>query len=144
MNSLVEKNVELKISRFDPQTKKHYVSTYKVPVRKGTTLLDALLYVKDNLDETLTFRHSCRMGICGSCAVNINGKPMLACYTQVLDLDADSLNIGPLSNFPIIKDLVVDIRPFFNTIKKIKTYLMKPEEALKKTDEFVQTPEELK
>jgi succinate dehydrogenase/fumarate reductase iron-sulfur protein len=120
------------------------VSTYKVPVRKGTTLLDALLYIKDNLDETLSFRQSCRMGICGDCAINVNGKPMLACYTQVLDLGADSLNVEPLATLPVIKDLVVDIKPFFDTVKKIKTYLIKPEEALKKTGEFPQTPDELK
>ena len=144
MNSQIEKTVEFKIHRFDPQTKTQYVSTYEVPVRKGTTLLDALLYVKDNLDETLSFRQSCRMGICGDCAINVNGKPMLACYTQVLDLGADSLNVEPLATLPVIKDLVVDPQPFFDTVKKIKTYLIKPEDTLKETEEFTQTPDELK
>ncbi len=144
MSTKVEKIVELKIHRFDPESDRHYVSTYKVPIRKGTTLLDAFLYIKDNLDETLTFRHSCRMGICGSCGVNVNGKPMLACYTQVLDLEADSLTIEPLANMPVIRDLVVDIQPFFDTFKKIKPFLIKPEEALKKTEEFVQIPADLK
>jgi succinate dehydrogenase/fumarate reductase iron-sulfur protein len=140
----VEKIVEFNVSRYNPENKKTYVSTFKVPIRKGTTILDALLYIKDNLDETLTFRHSCRMGICGSCAVNINGKPMLACYTQVLHLEADSLTIEPLSNMPVIKDLVVDIDPFFDQYKKIKTVLIKPEEELKKPDQFIQMPTELK
>jgi len=144
MSNQVEKIFEFKISRFDPQTKRHYVSTYKVPVRKGTTLLDALLYIKDNLDETLTFRHSCRMGVCGSCGINVNGKPMLACYTQVLDIEVESLTIEPLANMPVIKDLVVDIQPFFDAYKKIKTYLIKPEEALKKAEEFAQMPLDLK
>jgi succinate dehydrogenase/fumarate reductase iron-sulfur protein len=144
LSTKVEKIVEFKISRFDPESKKHYMSTYKVPVYKGTTILEALLYIKDNLDESLTFRHSCRMGICGSCGVNINGKPMLACYTQVLHLDADSLVIEPLANMPVIKDLVVDIQPFFDVYKKVKTILAKPEEAFKKPDEFIQTPAELK
>lgn len=144
MSTKVEKIVELKISRFNPENKKHYVSTYKVPIRKGTTILEALLYIKDNLDDSLTFRHSCRMGICGSCGVNVNGRPMLACYTQVLHLDADSLVIEPLANMPIIKDLVVDIQPFFDVYKKMKTILVKPEEAFKKTDEFIQMPADLK
>ncbi len=144
MTNRVEKNVEFKISRSDPDSKRHYISTFKVPIRKGATLLDALLYIKDNLDETLTFRHSCRMGICGSCAVNVNGKPMLACYTQVLHLESDSLLIEPLANMPVIKDLVVDIQPFFDEYKKAKTFLTKPEEELKKPDEFIQTPAELK
>ncbi len=144
MSTKVEKIVEFKISRYNPEGKKHYISSYEVPIRKGTTILDALLYIKDNLDETLTFRHSCRMGICGSCAVNINGQPMLACYTQVLHLNSDSLIIEPLANFPLIKDLVVDIQPFFDKYKKTKTILIKPEEAFKQPNEFVQKPEELK
>jgi len=144
MSTKVEKMVEFNIHRFDPQGKRHYVSKYKVPIRKGTTILEALQYIKDNLDETLTFRHSCRMGICGSCGVNINGKPMLACYTQVLDLGIDSLVLEPLSNLPIIKDLVVDIQPFFHTLKSIKTFLIKQEEELKKPAEFVQMPLDLK
>ena len=144
MNGETVKVVELCIRRYDPENKRQYVSTYKVPVFKGTTILDALNYIKDNLDETLTFRHSCRMGICGSCGVNVNGKPMLACYTQVLDLKADSLTIEPLSSLPVVKDLVVDIQPFFQNFKKIKTVLIKPEEALKRGDEFAQSPERLK
>jgi succinate dehydrogenase/fumarate reductase iron-sulfur protein len=144
MSTKVEKNVEFKIHRFDPEKNRHYVSTHKVPVYKGTTILEALQYIKDNLDETLTFRHSCRMGICGSCGINVNGKPMLACYTQVLDLGIDSLVIEPLSNMPVIKDLVVDIQPFFDTFKKIRTILVEPEEELAKPAEFVQSPPDLK
>jgi succinate dehydrogenase/fumarate reductase iron-sulfur protein len=144
MSTKVEKIVEFRINRYDPESKRQYVSTYKVPIRKGTTILDALLYIKDNVDETLTFRQSCRMGICGDCAVNIDGKPMLACYTQVLHLEADSLTIAPLSNLPVIKDLVVDIQPFFDKYKKAKTILIKSEEMFKQPNEFVQKPEELK
>jgi len=144
MSTKVEKIVEFKIQRFDPQNNRRYASNFKVPIRRGTTVLEALQYIKDNLDETLTFRHSCRMGICGSCGINVNGKPMLACYTQVLDLEVDSVVLEPLSNMPIIKDLIVDIQPFFDTYKRIKTILLKNEEELKKPDEFVQMPPELK
>ena len=93
MSMKVEKSVEFRISRFDPQTKKSYVSRFKVPVRTGMTLLDALLYIKDNLDETLSFRQSCGMEICGYCARNVNVTQMLAVYTQGLHLNADSLVI---------------------------------------------------
>jgi succinate dehydrogenase / fumarate reductase iron-sulfur subunit len=96
MTTLVEKTIEFTISRYNPEQKRKYMSTFKVPIKRGTTVLDALLYIKDNLDESLTFRQSCRMGICGDCAVNVDGKPMLACYTQVLDLDADLVLIEPL------------------------------------------------
>jgi len=144
MSTQVEKIVEFKIQRYDPDSKRQYVSTFEVPVRKGTTVLEGLQYIKDNLDATLTFRHSCRMGICGSCGININGKPMLACYTQVLDLGLPSLTIEPLSNMPILRDLVVDIQPFFDNFKKIKTTLIKPEEELKQPTQFIQTPQDLK
>ena len=144
MSTKVEKTVEFKIRRFDPEQKRSYTSTFEVPIRKGTTLLDALLYIKDNLDESLTFRQSCRMGICGDCAINVNGKPMLACYTQVLDLGENLLTVEPLSNAPVIKDLVVDMQPFFDTCKRIKAYLIKPEEEFRKANEFAQSPEELK
>ncbi|MEM3579753.1 MAG: succinate dehydrogenase iron-sulfur subunit [Candidatus Bathyarchaeia archaeon] len=144
MNGEVVKVVEFRIRRYNPDTNRSYISTFKVPIRRGTTILDVLNYVKENFDETLTFRHSCRMGICGSCAVNVNGKPMLACYTQVLDLNADTVTIEPLSNLPVIKDLVVDIQPFFQNFRKIKTVLIKPAEAFKKSVEFTQSPEDLK
>jgi len=143
MSTLVEKTVEFSISRFDPDQNKHYKSTFKVPVRRGTTLLEALLYIKDHFDDSLTFRQSCRMGICGDCAINVNGKPMLACYTQVLDLGMDTLVIEPLSNAPVIKDLVVDMRSFFETYKRIETQLIRPQEEFKKIVEFPQTPAEL-
>ena len=135
-----QKIVEFMIHRFDPKQRRQYVSTYKVPVRKGTTILDALFYIKDNLDETLTFRHSCGMGICGSCGIMVNDKPMLACYTQVLQLNSDSFELEPLQTFPVIKDLVVDIQPFIDTYKRIKLTLQKPEQEFKKTEEFRQSP----
>lgn len=144
MNSQVEKTVEFKIHRFNPQNKRHYISTHKVPVCKGMTLLDAFMYIKDNFDGALTFRHSCRMGVCGSCGVMVNGKPVLACYTQVLHLNSDTLVIEPLQNMSIIKDLVVDIQPFFDTYNRITPVLIKPEEAFKKPDEFIQSPTDLK
>jgi len=144
VKSKVEKIVEFTIHRFNPQQKRRYVSTYEVPVRKGMTLLEALMYIKDNLDETLTFRHSCRMGVCGSCGIMVNGQPMLACYTQILHLNSDSLTIEPLQKMHIIKDLVVDIQPFLDTYNKIKTVLVKPEDELRKLSEFIQTPAELK
>jgi succinate dehydrogenase/fumarate reductase iron-sulfur protein len=139
-----KKEVEFEIHRFNPQKNKSYVCRYKIIVQKGMTILEALNYIKDNLDESLSFRQSCRMGICGSCGVNINGKPELACHTQVLNLESNSLVIKPLTNFPIIKDLIVDIKPFFKKSAKVPSLLIKTEEQLQKTSEFIQTPTELK
>ena len=144
MTSKVEKVVEFKIHRFSPENKKRYVSTHSVPIRKGMTLLDALMYIKDNSDETLAFRSSCRMGVCGSCGILVDKEPMLACYTQVLQLNSDSLVIEPLPNMKIIKDLVIDIQPFMDTYNRIKPILIKSEEALKEPNAFVQVTADLK
>ena len=144
MNAEKEKITEFKIHRFDPERNKSYLSVYKVPTRVGTTILDALNYIKDNLDGTLTFRQQCRMGQCGSCGITVNGKPMLACYTQVLQLGVDVLEIEPLPNLPVIKDLVVDVHPFLEKYVKIRPILIKAEEELKKPTEFIQAPSDFK
>ncbi|UCG45613.1 MAG: 4Fe-4S dicluster domain-containing protein [Candidatus Bathyarchaeota archaeon] len=144
MNHEADKVVKFTINRFDPQKKKHYTSVYNVPVRKGMTLLDALIFIKDNFDETLAFRHSCRMGQCGSCGILVNRTPLLACYTQVLHLESDSLTLEPLPNMPVLRDLIVDVQPFFDTYKRITAILMEPREKRNKLNEFMQIPEDLK
>ena len=146
MDLVKEKIVEFKIKRFNPekQDKTSNMSTYKVPILPGMSILDALLYIKDTLDGTLAFRHSCRMGVCGSCGILVNRKPMLACYTQVLQLKADILEIEPLPNLPVIKDLVVDFQSFFDKFVKIKPVLTRSEEELKRPTEFIQMPSDLK
>ena len=144
MNSENEKKIRFNIQRFDPERDKHYTSIYAVPISVGTTILDALVYVKDNLDGTLTFRHQCRMGQCGSCGVMVNGKPMLACYTQVFHLGTDTIKIEPLTNMPVIKDLVVNFDLFFKKHNQIEPILIKDEDAFKKVTEFIQTPSDLK
>ena len=136
------KIVRFVVRRYDPARKGFFTSTYDVPVRRGMTLLDALLYIKENLDETLSFRYSCRMSICGSCAIKVNGKPMLACFTQVLDLGTDTVVLEPLDNLPPIRDLVVDFEPFFGRLKAIKPYLLRP--PGEPEEEFRQKPEEFK
>ena len=136
--------VTLNVVRYHPEKAQYVTSTYKVPAKKGMTLLDALLYIRDNLDGTLTVRHSCRMGLCGSCSVIVNGRHVLACYTQLLDLGADNITVMPMQNLPMIKDLVPDLKPFFEKYKPIKPYLIKPADIMKKEREFAQMPEDLK
>jgi succinate dehydrogenase/fumarate reductase iron-sulfur protein len=144
MASKAERVVEFKIHRFDPESNKHYLSAYEVPARTGMTILDALLYIKDNVDGTLTFRHQCRMGQCGSCGIVVNGKPVLACYTQVLQLGVSTLEIEPLPNLSVIKDLVVDIDPFFEKFLGINPLLIKTEKEFRKPTEFIQLPSDFK
>lgn len=140
------KEIKFKVFRFDPsKDKKPYFKEYAIPVKEGMTVLDALIYIKENLDPTLSMRYSCRMGICGSCGMIINGKPELACHTQVLELKSDTIEVKPTQNLSVIKDLVPDLRPFFAKHRSIKPYIIRDdrEEMEKPTREYKQTPEEL-
>ncbi len=116
--------INLRILRFDPENAEglHY-QTYTVKTEPGMTVLGALFDVLDNQDGTLAFRYACRWAICGSCAVTLNGKCKLACKTQVLKYSG-TLTIEPLPGLNIIKDLVVDLEPFFDNYRKIKPYLI--------------------
>lgn len=89
------------------------------------TVLDALIEVRERQDSSLGFRHSCRMGICGSCGANIEGVPRLACQTQVSSLKTDVIRIEPLHGMSVIKDLVVEFSPFFAMHKSVKPYLVR-------------------
>ena len=99
--------------------------SYDVKYRKGMTVLDALTEVREKQDSSLGYRHSCRMGICGSCGMTIEVLPRLACQTQVSSLNADSISIEPLHNQEVIKDLVVDILPFFDLHRSVRPYLIR-------------------
>ena len=140
------KQITLKVQRYDPeQDGALHWQEVTVPSSRGMTVLDGLLYVKENLDSTLTFRTSCRMGICGSCGMLVNNYPHLACHTQIEEFHSDTLSIKPLPNHPIIKDLVVDLTPMFNNHKSIKPYILRQDtpEMENPTAEFGQAPQEL-
>src|SRR5690606_9651555 len=85
-------------------------------------VLDVVMHIQNYIDKTLAFRCSCRIGMCGSCAMYINGRPRLACRTQVSSLKGTEVTIMPLPNLPIIRDLATDMEPFFEKWKKIKPY----------------------
>lgn len=140
------KQVTFKVQRYDPeQGGVLHWQQFTVPSSRGTTVLDGLLYIKENLDSTLAFRTSCRMGICGSCGMMVNNYPHLACHTQIEEFHSDTLTIKPLPNIPIIKDLVADLTPVFNSHKSIKPYIIRydTQEVENPTAEFVQLPQEL-
>lgn len=132
--------MEFRIKRFDGE--KSFWQSYEVPIKKGTTVLECLHYIRDNLDSTLSFRASCRMGICGSCAMKINGKPRLACETQVAKLK-NPVVIEPLDNFKVLKDLVVDFEGFFAKHKEVKPFIIRSDLEYDNPIELIQTPKEL-
>src|SRR5262245_13954441 len=90
-------------------------SEFDVPRYPSQTVLDVVTYIQRSLDPTLAYRFACRVGMCGSCAMTVNGVPRWTCRTHVDKvLDNDSLSIAPLRNLPIIRDLVTDMREFFD------------------------------
>tara|TARA_R110001592_G_scaffold70230_2_gene215204 strand:- start:167 stop:922 length:756 start_codon:yes stop_codon:yes gene_type:complete len=98
------------------------VDTFNLDKDKmGPMVLDAIIYIKNNVDPSLTFRRSCREGICGSCSMNINGTNTLACLTPI---DKQQFKVYPLPHMQVLKDLVVDLQPFFDQYKSIKPYLV--------------------
>ena len=100
-------------------------STYEVEVVPGMSILSVLLKIRDEMDGGLSFRCSCRSAVCGSCAMAMNGKIELACRTQVASLGGEVVIVEPLPNFEIIKDLVVDMEPFWAKYELIKPWLMR-------------------
>lgn len=95
--------------------------TYSVPRRESQTVLDVVTYVQRHIDPTLSYRFACRVGMCGSCAMTVNGHPRWTCRTHVAKVaDGGRLQIGPLDNLPIIKDLAADMAPFFEKWQQAK------------------------
>ncbi len=140
------KPVTFKIQRYDPEEgSPPHLQEFTVPSHRGMTVLDGLLYIKENLDSTIVFRTSCRMAICGSCGMLINNYPHLACHKQIEEFHCDILTIKPLPNMPTIKDLVADLTPLFNNHKSIKPYIIRydTEEMENPTAEFSQAQKEL-
>ncbi len=114
-----------KIFRYDPEKNgKPHFQTYRIDCPSGCTVLDALYTIKGELDGTLTYRRSCRSGICGSCGMKINGINCLACKTQVEFLKGKVIHVEPLPGFPILRDLVIDLEPFWEKFEAIKPYLI--------------------
>jgi succinate dehydrogenase (ubiquinone) iron-sulfur subunit len=116
------------IYRYDPDTQaKPFMQEYTIDLKKcGPMILDALIMVKDEVDTTLSFRRSCREGICGSCAMNINGKNGLACLLYIEPGDA-AIEIQPLPHTYVVKDLVPDLTNFYNQYKSIEPWLKRKE-----------------
>ncbi|HWY36751.1 MAG TPA: succinate dehydrogenase iron-sulfur subunit [Nitrosopumilaceae archaeon] len=135
----------LRISRFNSETDSAPTfAEFKVPVQKWTTVLEAILFVKQNLDHSIAVRYSCRQASCGSCGMQINGKPSLACYTKISELNSNVVTVEPMHNFPIIRDLAVDFKQMFATHKKMKPYIIREDsEITPGTKEFLQTPEDV-
>jgi succinate dehydrogenase / fumarate reductase iron-sulfur subunit len=145
-NGKQTRNVIFRVRRFSPETDQapHY-QDYTVPVMAGMVVLEGLWYIKEHLDSTLAWRSSCRMGVCGSCGMLVNGKPTLACNTQINDVAGKVLLLAPLPNFDIVRDLVPDLACMFQKHKDLLPYLKRDDhgELQHPTDQYLQSPKEL-
>src|SRR3990167_1398886 len=137
------RNVSLSIYRYNPEVdKKPYMQDYSLTIDANSDpmVLTLIERLKAEQDATITYRRSCREGVCGSDGMNINGKNGLACITHLSKLNTNKIVIRPLSGFPVIRDLVVDMTQFYHQYEKVEPYLQNDTVAPAK--ERLQSPEE--
>jgi len=136
--------IKLQIARYRPEQESEATfDEYEVPYTKESAVLDGLNYVKDRLDGTLAYRWSCRMGICGSCGMDVNGEPKLTCATFLADYAPGPVRVEPLRNFPVIRDLIVDIDDFMRKLVRVKPWIVREVEKPVADGAYLQTPEQL-
>ncbi len=134
--------VTLKVFRFNPDVdKKWHYETYKIEAPETDRILDLLEKVKGHFDGTLSFRRSCAHGVCGSDAMRINGRNQLACKTLVRDL-GDKITVEPILGLKVIKDLIVDMEPFFDHYKTVLPFFINNDPLPENGKERLQSPEE--
>lgn len=135
------KTKKLKIYRFDPETGQNpRLDTYEIDLDHcGPMVLDALIKIKNEIDPTLTFRRSCREGVCGSCAMNIDGVNTLACTKYIQEVKGD-IKVYPLPHMPVVKDLVPDLKTIYKQYASIEPWLKTKEPAPSR--ERLQSPDE--
>jgi succinate dehydrogenase / fumarate reductase iron-sulfur subunit len=132
--------VTLKVFRYNPEVdKKVHYEKYTLEVQSTDRILDLLEYVKGHMDGTLSFRRSCAHGVCGSDAMRINGRNYLACKALVKDFGS-KITVEPILGMRVIKDMIVDMEPFFENYRSVLPYLVNDDPAPKK--ERLQSPEE--
>ncbi|MDR3300367.1 MAG: succinate dehydrogenase/fumarate reductase iron-sulfur subunit [Candidatus Accumulibacter sp.] len=136
-----QKIIEIEVLRYLPESDHAPRSeVYQVPFTDDMSVLQGAQYIKDNFDGSLTFRWSCRMAICGSCGMMINGIPKLSCETFIRDYYPRRISIEALGNFPIEKDLVVDLSGFIEKLEAIQPYIIPKEPRTVEEGEYLQTP----
>jgi fumarate reductase iron-sulfur subunit len=143
---MTEKTMELEILRYRPeQDQKPSFQTYVIPFKQEWVVLDAINYIKDYIDGSLSYRWSCRMGVCGSCGMMVNGVPKLTCAAFLKDYYPEKIRVEPLNGFPIQRDLVIVMDDFINKLEEIKPWIIRKEGEEKSLEEgeYLQTPAEL-
>jgi len=138
------RTIALEVFRYLPDDEEEpRIQRYEIPCRPDMVVLDALNYIKDHVDGTLSYRYSCRMGVCGSCGMMINGEPKLTCATFLKDYYPHPIRVEPLAHFPVIRDLVINLDDFVQKLSEVKSWLIPKEEKPISEGEYLQTPAEL-
>jgi len=136
--------IALDVFRYRPeQEDEPKMQRYEVPYQKDWVVLDALNYIKDEIDGTLSFRWSCRMGVCGSCGMMVNGEPTLTCAAFLRNYYPNPIRVEPLNYFPVIRDLVINMEDFLQKLDDVKAWLVPKEEKPVSEGEYLQTPAQL-
>ncbi len=136
--------ITMNVARYRPEEESEpSFQDYDVPLRSDWAILDGLNYIKDEVDGSLSYRWSCRMGVCGSCGMMVNGEPTLTCAAFLRSYAPGPVRIEPLRFFPVVRDLVVDITSFMTKLKKVKPWIVREDEKPLSEGEYRQTPEEL-
>ena len=134
----------LEVARYDPERHTEPVfKKYEVPFREDWVILDALNYIKDRVDGSLSYRWSCRMGVCGSCGMMIDEEPKLTCATFLSSYMPGPVRVEPLRNFPVVRDLVIEMTDFMDKLKKVKPWIIRKDEKPLSQGEYLQTPAQL-
>jgi len=139
-----KRTIEIECLRYNPETDgapRH--QAYQVPFDDDMSVLEGLQYIKDHIDGSLTFRWSCRMAICGSCGMMVNGEPVLSCHIFLRDYYPKKISVAPLEHFPIMRDLVIDQSDFLNKLDAVKPYLIPKHETPLAAGTNVQTPRQM-
>jgi len=136
--------ITLQVARYRPEQDSSVTfDEHEVPCPKDWVVLDGLNHIKDHLDGTLSYRWSCRMGICGSCGMTVNGEPKLTCATFLADYAPGPIRVEPLRNFPVIRDLIVDIGDFMRKLVRVTPWLVRDVDRPVAEGEYRQTPEQM-
>ena len=141
---MAEDKITLEVFRYHPEDDSEgRFQDYEVPYHEHWVVLDALNWIKDTVDGTLSYRWSCRMGVCGSCGMLVNGKPQLTCAAFLRNYHPKRIRVEPLSYFPVERDLMINIDDFLDKLTSIKPWLIREEDQPLEEGEYLQTPSQL-
>lgn len=141
---MAERTITLEVFRYRPDKEQEPTfQSYTVPYREDWVVLDALNYLKDEMDGSLSYRWSCRMGVCGSCGMMVNGTPRLSCSAFLKEYYPGTVRIEPLANFPVERDLVINLDEFMKKLKSVKPWIIREQEQPVSQGEYRQTPAQL-